>query len=83
MEKKFYVLTFHKKDRDVITTKYLEYVALEGKAIALRNRKRKLYTNKNSNDWLWEGSKWSDIEFEHLASLNTIAVDPAKTGDHR
>ncbi|KAL0307358.1 UNVERIFIED_CONTAM: AAA-ATPase ASD, mitochondrial [Sesamum angustifolium] len=47
-EKKYFMLTFHKRYRDLITNNYLKHVLDEGKAITVRERRRKLYTNNKS-----------------------------------
>ncbi|KAL5582418.1 hypothetical protein UlMin_014860 [Ulmus minor] len=69
-EKRYYRLTFHKRHRDLIIGPYLNHVLKEGKAIKVRNRQRKLYTNG--------GSYWSHVVFEHPASFQTIAMKPEK-----
>ncbi|KAH7846426.1 hypothetical protein Vadar_013980 [Vaccinium darrowii] len=43
--KRYYQLKFHKKDREIITGLYLKHVMEEGRAIEVKNRQRKLYTN--------------------------------------
>ncbi|KAH7847196.1 hypothetical protein Vadar_023130 [Vaccinium darrowii] len=50
-EKKCYELTFHSKDRKVITSRYLDYVMSEGREIAVRNRQQRIYTNNPSDNW--------------------------------
>ncbi|XP_027925487.1 AAA-ATPase ASD, mitochondrial-like isoform X2 [Vigna unguiculata] len=67
-ERRYYKLTFHKRNRDVILGTYLNYVMQEGKAIKVKNRQRKLYTNS--------GSYWSHVVFEHPATFQTLAMDP-------
>ncbi|XVF14198.1 hypothetical protein REPUB_Repub09cG0037100 [Reevesia pubescens] len=69
-EKRFYKLTFHKKHRDLIIGPYLKHVLKEGRAIKVRNRQRKLYTNN--------GSMWSHVVFEHPATFQTLAMEPNK-----
>ncbi|KAF7819663.1 AAA-ATPase ASD, mitochondrial-like [Senna tora] len=69
-EKRFYKLTFHKRHRDLILTTYLNFVLKEGKAIKVKNRQRKLYTNN--------GSYWSHVVFEHPASFQTLAMESHK-----
>ncbi|KAJ6936115.1 hypothetical protein NC652_010991 [Populus alba x Populus x berolinensis] len=71
-ERRYYRLTFHKSHRDVITEKYLEHVLKEGKAIAVRNRQRKLFTNNPSEKW------WSHVVFEHPATFDTLAMETKK-----
>ncbi|XP_042005978.1 AAA-ATPase ASD, mitochondrial-like [Salvia splendens] len=55
-EKRFYNLRFHKKHRNFIIDTYLYHVVKEGKAIEVRNRRRKLYTNS--------GAAWTHVAFE-------------------
>ncbi|KAL0283070.1 UNVERIFIED_CONTAM: AAA-ATPase ASD, mitochondrial [Sesamum angustifolium] len=50
-EKRYFMLTFHKRYRDLITNNYLKHVLDEGKAITVRERRRKLYTNNKSESW--------------------------------
>ncbi|XP_022750614.1 AAA-ATPase ASD, mitochondrial-like [Durio zibethinus] len=69
-EKRFYKLTFHKRHRDIIVGPYLKHVLKEGRAIKVRNRQRKLYTNN--------GSMWSHVVFEHPATFQTLAIEPDK-----
>ncbi|KAK5783278.1 AAA-ATPase ASD, mitochondrial-like [Gossypium arboreum] len=69
-EKRFYKLIFHKKHRDLIIGPYLKHVLKEGKAIKVRNRQRKLYTNNGSN--------WSYVVFEHPATFQTLAMEQDK-----
>ncbi|XP_050225453.1 AAA-ATPase ASD, mitochondrial-like [Mercurialis annua] len=69
-EKRYYKLRFHKKHRDLIVGPYLNHVLKEGKAIKVRNRQKKLYTNN--------GSHWSHVVFEHPASFKTLAMEAEK-----
>ncbi|KAL3639774.1 hypothetical protein CASFOL_014742 [Castilleja foliolosa] len=79
-QKRFYRLTFHRRHREIMTTKYLTYVLSEGKSMIVKERKRKLYTNiKNGN-----GSRrklWNHVIFEHPASFDTLAMEPEKKKD--
>ncbi|XP_058778739.1 AAA-ATPase ASD, mitochondrial-like [Vicia villosa] len=78
-EKRFLTLTFHKRNRDVITTSYIQHVLEEGKVITMKNRQLKIYTNNPSNNW-WGSrtSKWSHAIFEHPARFETLAMEPEK-----
>ncbi|KAL0332892.1 UNVERIFIED_CONTAM: AAA-ATPase ASD, mitochondrial [Sesamum calycinum] len=77
-EKKYFMLTFHKRYRDLITNN-LKHVLDEGKAITVRERRRKLYTNNKSEGWYgYRRSMWSHVIFEHPASFDTLAMDPRK-----
>ncbi|CAL1392027.1 unnamed protein product [Linum trigynum] len=74
-ERRYYTLTFHKRYRDVITKSYIDKVLKEGKAIAVRNRERKLYTNNPSDSWYeYQSTKWSHVQFEHPANFETLAM---------
>ncbi|ONI19353.1 hypothetical protein PRUPE_3G273800 [Prunus persica] len=72
-EKRYYKLNFHKGQRELIIGPYLTHVLKEGKAIRVRNRQRKLYTNN--------GSHWSHVVFEHPATFKTLAMEPEKKQD--
>jgi chaperone BCS1 len=69
-EKRYYRLTFHKKHRYLILGSYLDHILKEAKAIEVRTRQRKLYTNSDS--------KWSHVVLKHPASFQTLAMDPEK-----
>ncbi|OWM69787.1 hypothetical protein CDL15_Pgr025636 [Punica granatum] len=78
-EKRFYRLTFHKRHRDLITDTYIKHVMNDGKAIALKNRQRKLFTNNPSHNWYrYKSTKWSHVVFEHPATFDTLAMEPKK-----
>uniref|UniRef100_A0A5B7BCZ1 AAA+ ATPase domain-containing protein n=1 Tax=Davidia involucrata TaxID=16924 RepID=A0A5B7BCZ1_DAVIN len=78
-EKRHYKLTFHRRHRDIITKTYLNHVMDEGKAIAVKKRQRKLYTNSGSETWTRRGrTMWSHVEFEHPATFETLALEPKK-----
>ncbi|XP_045812325.1 AAA-ATPase ASD, mitochondrial-like [Trifolium pratense] len=78
-EKRFLTLTFHKRDRDLVTTSYIRHVLEKGKAITMKNRRLKLYTNNPSNDWMrYRSTKWSHTTFEHPASIETLAMETKK-----
>ncbi|KAK9077838.1 hypothetical protein SSX86_006176 [Deinandra increscens subsp. villosa] len=78
-ELRYYRLTCKREHRDVITNVYLKHVLDEGKAIAVRTRKRKLYTNNKSENWHgYKRTVWSHIVFEHPSTFDTLAMDPKK-----
>ncbi|WJX65549.1 AAA-ATPase ASD, mitochondrial [Trifolium repens] len=78
-EKRFLTLTFHKRHRDLITTSYIQHVLEQGKAITLKNRQLKIYTNNPSNNWWgYKSTKWSHTIFEHPARFETLAMEPTK-----
>ncbi|KAH7532589.1 hypothetical protein FEM48_Zijuj04G0037400 [Ziziphus jujuba var. spinosa] len=76
-EKRFYKLTFHMRNKDLILGSYLKHVVQEGKAVAVRNRQLKLYTNGSGDHWFGsKRAKWSHVTFEHPATFKTLAMDP-------
>ncbi|CAN0924397.1 AAA-ATPase ASD, mitochondrial [Linum grandiflorum] len=69
-EKRYYKLTFHKRYRNLVIGPYLSHVLKEGRAIKVKNRQRKLYTNN--------GSHWSHVMFEHPATFDTLGMEAEK-----
>ncbi|KAI3692173.1 hypothetical protein L6452_31982 [Arctium lappa] len=82
-ERRYYKLTCHRKNRDIITKVYLRHVLDEGEAIAVKTRQRKLYTNNKSESGGWRSKRtmWSHIIFEHPSTFDTLAMDPKKKKD--
>ncbi|XP_060179147.1 AAA-ATPase At3g28580-like [Lycium barbarum] len=76
-EKRYFKLKFHRKNRELMTNSYLKYVLDEGKAISVRERQRKLYTN-NTGDGGYRRRMWSQVVFEHPSTFDTLAMDPNK-----
>ncbi|KAI5648912.1 hypothetical protein M9H77_34917 [Catharanthus roseus] len=78
-EKRYFTLTFHQRYRKIITEEYLKHVLNEGKAITVRERQRKLYTNNKNESWVgFRRSMWSHVLFEHPSSFDTLAMEPQK-----
>lgn len=78
-EKRHYQLTFHGRYRDEITGPYLQYVLEQGKAIEIRKRQRKLFTNiKDSESGYNRSKSWTHVEFKHPATFDTLAMEPTK-----
>ncbi|OEL33275.1 AAA-ATPase ASD, mitochondrial [Dichanthelium oligosanthes] len=80
-ERRFYRLVFHCRHRDLVVGSYLPYVLEEGRAVTVRNRQRRLFTNNPSSSWnSYRGGKsvWSHVPFEHPATFDTLAMDPAE-----
>ncbi|KAF8013026.1 hypothetical protein BT93_I1019 [Corymbia citriodora subsp. variegata] len=78
-DRRFYRLTFHRRHRKLITDSYVKHILTEGKAIAIKNRQRKLYTNNPSQNWYYyKQTKWSHVGFEHPATFETLAMEPNK-----
>ncbi|CAA2954476.1 AAA-ATPase ASD, mitochondrial-like [Olea europaea subsp. europaea] len=73
------MLTFHKKHMDIVSSSYLKHVLEEGKAITVKERQRKLYTNNKNENWnRFARSNWSHVAFEHPATFDTLALEPNK-----
>ncbi|KAK1563468.1 hypothetical protein Q3G72_028008 [Acer saccharum] len=78
-EKRSYMLSFHKRHRELITGPYIEHVMKEGKAVVLKNRQRKLYSNNPSKHWYgWKRTKWSHVFFKHPSTFDTLAMETKK-----
>ncbi|TXG59032.1 hypothetical protein EZV62_016861 [Acer yangbiense] len=78
-EKRSFKLSFHKRHRELITGPYIEHVMKEGKAVFLKNRQRKLYSNNPSKHWYgWKRTKWSHVFFEHPSTFDTLAMETKK-----
>ncbi|KAL6846854.1 hypothetical protein ACP4OV_022707 [Aristida adscensionis] len=76
-ERRFYQVIFHKRHRNLIVDSYLPYVLEEGRAVTVRNRQRRLFTNNPSSNWnSYRGKTWSHVPFEHPATFDTLAMDP-------
>nr|XP_043627581.1 AAA-ATPase At3g28580-like [Erigeron canadensis] len=83
-ENRFYRLTCRREHRDIITNVYLKHVLDEGKAIEVRTRQRKLYTNNKGESggyYRYNSTMWSHIIFEHPSTFDTLAMDPKKKKD--
>lgn len=79
-DKRSYNLSFHSRHRKFILDSYLPYVLEEGEAIAVRKRRRKLFTNATSegHDWMDRERMWTHIEFKHPANFNKLAMEKSK-----
>ncbi|XP_040382074.1 AAA-ATPase At3g28580-like [Oryza brachyantha] len=75
-DRRAYRLMFHRRHRDLVVESYLPHVCREGRAIMLRNRGRKLFTNLGGDRY--RKSAWSYVAFEHPSTFETLAMDPAK-----
>jgi hypothetical protein len=69
---RFYRLFFLDRHRDVVLNTYLPRVRRQGRAVMVRNRRRKLSTNISMR------SSWTHVPFEHPKTFATLAMDPAK-----
>ncbi|KAL5740180.1 hypothetical protein ACOSQ2_029360 [Xanthoceras sorbifolium] len=77
MEKRYFKLSFHKRYRELIAGSYIDHVMKEGKAVTVKNRQRKLYSNNPCKDgYYWKA--WSHVFFEHPATFDTLAMESKK-----
>uniref|UniRef100_A0A0E0JCV0 AAA+ ATPase domain-containing protein n=1 Tax=Oryza nivara TaxID=4536 RepID=A0A0E0JCV0_ORYNI len=77
---RFYRLVFHRRHRDLVLDAYLPHVLAEGRAVTIRNRQRRLFTNNApgaSTSYYSRKSVWSHVPFEHPATFDTLAMEPA------
>ncbi|KAG9450690.1 hypothetical protein H6P81_010655 [Aristolochia fimbriata] len=72
-ENRFFELTFHRKHKDAVHAAYLPHVMEEASRIKFKNRERRLYTNRSSDD---NGRLWSSVPFNHPSNFDTVAIDP-------
>jgi hypothetical protein len=71
-----YRVVFHRRHRDLVVGKYLPHVLKEGRAVTVRNRQRRLFTNNPSGGGRGRGDVWSHVPFEHPSTFDTLAMDP-------
>ncbi|KAF0914467.1 hypothetical protein E2562_028950 [Oryza meyeriana var. granulata] len=79
-ERHFYKLVFHRRHRDLVLDDYLPHVLAEGRAVTVRNRQRRLFTNNPGADWAAseDGRVWSHVKLEHPSTFATLAMDPSR-----
>uniref|UniRef100_A0ACD6A692 Uncharacterized protein n=1 Tax=Avena sativa TaxID=4498 RepID=A0ACD6A692_AVESA len=78
---RFYRLFFLDRHRDAVLNAYLPRVRRQGRAVMVRNRRRKLSTNISTTQFTDGGfmrSSWTHVPFEHPKTFATLAMDPAK-----
>nr|CAD1840340.1 unnamed protein product [Ananas comosus var. bracteatus] len=74
--RRYYQLSFHRRHRELVVGSYLPRVVEEGRAAAVKNRQRRLFTNSDS--WNDDNLAWSHVPFEHPSTFDTLAMDPVK-----
>ncbi|KAI3686660.1 hypothetical protein L1987_80343 [Smallanthus sonchifolius] len=75
-EHKFFELTFHKKHKETIITKYLPYILNKAKEIKEANKTVKLHTvDYNGTDY------WSSVVLNHPATFETLAMNEKMKGE--
>ncbi|KAK9116948.1 hypothetical protein Sjap_015895 [Stephania japonica] len=79
-DRRYYLLTFHRRHRKLVTEKYLKHVREQGKKMKVESRQRKLYTNNKNETWSGyrKRSMWSHVAFEHPSRFQTLAMNPVK-----
>ncbi|GJM95033.1 hypothetical protein PR202_ga11726 [Eleusine coracana subsp. coracana] len=78
-ERRYYRVVFHRSHRDLVVDSYLPYVQEEGRAITVRNRQRRLFTNNaGGGGGGYRSRAWSHVPFEHPATFDTLAMDPVE-----
>uniref|UniRef100_A0A453T643 AAA-type ATPase N-terminal domain-containing protein n=2 Tax=Aegilops tauschii subsp. strangulata TaxID=200361 RepID=A0A453T643_AEGTS len=77
-EKRFYRVVFYRWHRDLVVDSYLRFILGEGRAVTVKNRQRRLFTNNASGSWNpYRGkSVWSHVPFKHPATFDTLAMHP-------
>ncbi|CAM0876953.1 unnamed protein product [Alopecurus aequalis] len=69
--RRYYQLFFLDRHRHVVLNAYLPRVRREGRAVMVKNRRRKLFTNISTHEW-------KHVPFEHPKTFATLAMDPAR-----
>ncbi|ONM10415.1 AAA-ATPase At3g28580 [Zea mays] len=80
-ERHFYRLFFLEHQRSLVLDTYLPRVRQLGRAVMVKNRQRKLFTNISTHQWSDGGfmrSAWTHVVFEHPKTFATLAMDPAE-----
>ncbi|BAF30407.1 Os12g0639400, partial [Oryza sativa Japonica Group] len=79
-ERRSYHLTFHRRHRALVEADYFPHVLAEGRAVTVRNRQRRLFTNNPGADWSGydDARVWSHVKLEHPSTFATLAMDPVR-----
>ncbi|KAJ1296647.1 hypothetical protein BS78_01G318300 [Paspalum vaginatum] len=79
-ERRYFRLDFHESDRDLVIDKYIAHVRRQGRAVMVRDRQRRLYTNihRQGYDDGWYEDVWTHVPFSHPKTFDKLAMDPAK-----
>ena len=72
--KRYFVLSFDMKFREVVLNSYLSHVLSRSKAIQKAEKMIKLYSRHHDNDG--RVGKWDCIVLEHPATFKKLAMDP-------
>ncbi|KAK0588650.1 hypothetical protein LWI29_003695 [Acer saccharum] len=77
-EKRYFKLSFLRRHRKFIAGSYIDHVINEGKALALKNRQKRMYSNTPCIDWNNWKIKWNCVYFDHPATFDTLAMESKK-----
>jgi AAA+ superfamily predicted ATPase len=75
-KRRFYRVAFHKKFREAVLESYLPQVFEKGRAAIAKNRHHRLFTNNPTRREA--RTFWSHVAFQHPATFDKLAMDPAK-----
>ncbi|KAK0591042.1 hypothetical protein LWI29_034855 [Acer saccharum] len=76
-ENRYFKLSFLRRHRQFIAGSYIDHVINEGKALALKNRQKRMYSNTPCIDWNnWR--RWNSVYFDHPATFDTLAMESKK-----
>ncbi|KAF9616298.1 hypothetical protein IFM89_029074 [Coptis chinensis] len=78
LENRYFQLSFHHKYKEKVQSSYIPYVIEVAETIKLKNRERKLYTNRSFEE---DGRYWSFVPFSHPSTFDTLAFDPVLKED--
>lgn len=77
-EARFFELSFHKRHKDMVMSRYLPHVVEEAKSMRQEKRTLKLFTPSFEN--LYGGSlsdAWTPVNLDHPATFETLAMEAA------
>ncbi|TXG54890.1 hypothetical protein EZV62_020146 [Acer yangbiense] len=77
-ENRYFKLSFLRRHREFIAGSYIDHVINEGKALALKNRQKRMYSNTPCIDWNNWKIKWNGVYFDHPATFDTLAMESKK-----
>ncbi|KAK0589319.1 hypothetical protein LWI29_012618 [Acer saccharum] len=75
---RYFKLSFLRRHREFIAGSYIDHVINEGKALALKNRQKRMYSNTPCIDWNNWKIKWNCVYFDHPATFDTLAMESKK-----
>ncbi|KAF2907773.1 hypothetical protein DAI22_12g124700 [Oryza sativa Japonica Group] len=73
IQRRNYMLVFHKRHRQLVQDSYLPEILQQGRALTAKNRQRRLYTHHENHM-----STWTHVPWKHPATFDTLAMDPGK-----